>query len=293
MKLENITVDLSKKIKNIQCVVVSSDYFLRLDKGKRNVKKIKKLKPGQVFLGKDDFFGSEYIIFINLTRVKKQEVIRKALDDCFKRVRRRKIESVGFLADSFRSAGDFVIFSKIAAQEIFRQEKIKDKIRLKKVLLITESNRAEKVLSRNLIGYLDHIKINRGPFLTVDGLIQYKNGIVLIERSNPPLGLALPGGFVDYGEKAEDAAIREVKEETNLDFINVKQFKVYSDRSRDPRFHTVSVVFTGKGRGKLKAASDAKKALVFEIIKGKSRLLKLPPNIVFDHKKIIKDFLNV
>jgi 8-oxo-dGTP diphosphatase len=122
--------------------------------------------------------------------------------------------------------------------------------------------------------------------------VQYKNGIVLIERSNPPLGLALPGGFVDYGEKVEDAVIREVKEETSLDFINIKQFKVYSDRFRDPRFHTVSVVFTGKGRGKLKAASDAKKALVFEIIKGKGQLVKLPDNIAFDHKKIIKDFLN-
>jgi ADP-ribose pyrophosphatase YjhB (NUDIX family) len=292
MKLENITVNLSKKIKNIQCVVVSSDYFLQLDQEKRRAKKLKKLKPGQAVLRKDDFFNTGYIIFINLSRVKKQEVVRKALDSCFKRVRRYNIESLGFLADSFKNNGDFAVFSKIAAQEIFRQARIKDKKRFKKILLITESSSTENILSRNVTSYLNHIKINRGPFLTVDGLVQYKNGIVLIERSNPPLGLALPGGFVDYGEKVEDAVIREVKEETNLDFINIKQFKVYSDRFRDPRFHTVSVVFTGKGRGKLKAASDAKKALVFEIVKGKRRLAKLPDNIAFDHKKIIKDFLN-
>ncbi|MCF7874615.1 MAG: NUDIX hydrolase [Candidatus Omnitrophica bacterium] len=273
-------------------MVVSSDYFLQLNQEKRRAGKLKKLKPGQAVLRKDDFFNSEYVIFINLSCVKKQEVIRKALDSCFRRVKRYNIESLGFLTDSFKNSVDFAVFSKIAAQEIFRQAKINDKKRLKKILLITESGLTENILSRNVIGYLNHIKINRGPFLTVDGLVQYKNGIVLVERRNPPLGLALPGGFVDYGEKVEDAVAREVKEETNLDFINIKQFKVYSDKFRDPRFHTVSVVFTGKGRGKLKAASDAKKALVLEIVKGKSRLAKLPDNIAFDHKKVIKDFLN-
>ncbi|MCK4809608.1 MAG: NUDIX hydrolase [Candidatus Omnitrophica bacterium] len=123
-----------------------------------------------------------------------------------------------------------------------------------------------------------------GPYLTVDGIIEYQGGIVMIERSNPPLGWALPGGFVDYGESVEDAVVREVKEETNLDFIGVKQYKVYSKPHRDPRFHTVSVVFTGTGEGELIAASDAQNAAVFKAD-------SLPEKIAFDHRQIITEYL--
>ncbi len=123
----------------------------------------------------------------------------------------------------------------------------------------------------------------RNPFLTVDIIIEISEGIVLIERKNKPYGWAIPGGFVDYGEPLENAAIREAKEETSLDVTLVEQFHSYSDPDRDPRFHTVSIVFIAKGVGVLKADDDAKNAKVF--VKN-----NLPTNIVFDHKKILDHY---
>ncbi|MBU0693988.1 MAG: NUDIX hydrolase [Candidatus Omnitrophica bacterium] len=127
-------------------------------------------------------------------------------------------------------------------------------------------------------------KVSQGPFVTVDGIVEYRQGIVMIERSNPPFGWALPGGFLDYGESLESAVAREIKEETGLEFVDFKQFKTYSEPDRDPRFHTVSVVFTGCGQGELVAASDAKSAKVFE-------LNSLPQNLAFDHGEIIRDYM--
>src|SRR3989338_6146180 len=96
------------------------------------------------------------------------------------------------------------------------------------------------------------------PFLTVDIIINLNNqGIVLIKRKNPPYGWALPGGFVDVGETVEHAAIREAKEETNLDIFNLKQFHLYSDPSRDPRMHTAACVFTADATGIPQAGDDA------------------------------------
>lgn len=121
------------------------------------------------------------------------------------------------------------------------------------------------------------------PLLTVDIIIRYKGGIVLIERKNPPYGWALPGGFVDIGESVEDAAIREAKEETSLDVALLEQFHVYSKPDRDPRSHTVSVIFIGYGNGELKGQDDARRAAVFSED-------SLPNIIAFDHRKIVLDY---
>jgi ADP-ribose pyrophosphatase YjhB (NUDIX family) len=125
----------------------------------------------------------------------------------------------------------------------------------------------------------------KNPFVTVDIIIEYKGGIILIKRKNPPLGWALPGGFVDYGESIEKAALREAKEETGLEIELIRQFHTYSDPDRDPRFHTVTTVYIAKAGGSLRAGDDAVEAVLF--MKD-----NLPNNIVFDHSSILDDYFN-
>ena len=125
----------------------------------------------------------------------------------------------------------------------------------------------------------------RNPFPTVDIIIRFNGGIVLIERKNPPYGWALPGGFVDYGESLETAAVREAKEETSLDVRLLSQFGAYSDPDRDPRHHTISVVFIAEADGMPVASDDALSAEIFTIE-------NLPDNMAFDHKKICKDYFH-
>ena len=125
----------------------------------------------------------------------------------------------------------------------------------------------------------------RNPFLTVDVIIETGAGIVLIERKNPPFGWAIPGGFVDYGETIEDAVRREAKEETDLDIENVRQFHTYSDPKRDPRHHTVTVMFIASASGDPKAGDDAGKAEIFTRD-------TLPAEITFDHRQILDDYFN-
>jgi len=126
----------------------------------------------------------------------------------------------------------------------------------------------------------------RNPLLTVDIIIEVAGGgIVLIERKNPPQGWALPGGFVDYGESLESAAVREAKEETSLDVHLAEQFHTYSDPSRDPRQHTVSTVFIATAHGHPQGADDAKVARVF-------REDELPGALAFDHARILRDYFH-
>jgi 8-oxo-dGTP diphosphatase len=121
------------------------------------------------------------------------------------------------------------------------------------------------------------------PLLTVDTVIIYMGKIVLIRRKNPPFQghFALPGGFVEVGETVEYAAFREAKEETGLNVEIIKLLGVYSDPSRDPRRHTVSVCFLAVGSGKLKAGSDASDTGLFGINE--------IPELAFDHNKIIEN----
>ncbi|MFH1440245.1 MAG: NUDIX hydrolase [Candidatus Woesearchaeota archaeon] len=128
------------------------------------------------------------------------------------------------------------------------------------------------------------IKQIKTPYLAVDIIIRYKGGIVLINRKYEPFGWALPGGLVDYGESVEIAAVREAKEETNLDIRLVKQFHVYSDPKRDKRSHAVSVVFIAEGKGDLMAGDDAADARVV--------MENDIPELCFDHNKILIDYYN-
>lgn len=124
----------------------------------------------------------------------------------------------------------------------------------------------------------------RNPFPTVDIIIEVGDqGIVLIKRKNYPHGWALPGGFVDYGESVEAAAAREAREETSLRVSSLRQFRVYSDPQRDPRQHTMSVVFIARGEGTARAADDAADLGIFTQV-------SLPQPLAFDHEKILRDY---
>lgn len=125
------------------------------------------------------------------------------------------------------------------------------------------------------------------PLLTVDTIIEMVDRpgrpIVLIQRKYPPLGYALPGGFVDVGERLEQAAIREAKEETALDIELQALLGCYSDPSRDPRGHTVSAVFIASAQGQPQARDDARALDLYA-------LDAIPEPLVFDHALILDDY---
>jgi len=128
------------------------------------------------------------------------------------------------------------------------------------------------------------IKVYKYPIPTVDIIIEIDTRIVLIKRKNPPFGWALPGGFVDYGESFEEAAIREAKEETGLEVVNLHQFHTYSQPDRDERFHTASTVFIAQADGTPKGMDDAAEARLYS----REDL----PSLAFDHEKILADYYN-
>ena len=129
-------------------------------------------------------------------------------------------------------------------------------------------------------------RASRAPLPTVDIIIEREGGgVVLIKRKNPPFGWALPGGFVDYGETLEQAAVREAKEETCLEVTSIRQFHAYSAPDRDPRGHTISMVFIARSSGEPRAADDAQEIGIF-------RADQLPQPLAFDHGKILADYFS-
>ena len=144
-----------------------------------------------------------------------------------------------------------------------------------------------KIIFNNSLEYIPNpIKTMsfKNPVPTVDIIIENGEGIVLIERANPPFGWAIPGGFVDYGESLEDAARREALEETGLKVELLQQFHSYSDPLRDVRQHNISTVFIARAEGVPKADTDAKQAVIYP-------LNAFPEPLVFDHAKILADYV--
>ncbi len=178
--------------------------------------------------------------------------------------------------------------AKIMSQEILRVGRDAGKEAcLKEIVICLASDETFQVFEKQVYGYLRHVMedLSWGPYVCADIIIEVGKGIILIERTNPPFGWALPGGFVDRGESLEAAACREAKEETNMDLENLKQFHTYSDPTRDPRFHTVTTIFTAKGVGEPKAGDDAKGLKIIPL----SQLRSL--HFAFDHNKIIDNYL--
>ena len=128
------------------------------------------------------------------------------------------------------------------------------------------------------------VKEYHNPFPTVDIIIEQSEGIILILRRNEPRQWAIPGGFCDYRESLEEAAIREAREETGLEVKLIEQFHTYSDPRRDPRQHNITTVYIARSiGGTLQAQDDAKEIGVFP--EG-----ELPPELAFDHAEILKDY---
>lgn len=175
--------------------------------------------------------------------------------------------------------------AKIMAQETLRYLR-EGQPALKEIIYCLYDQKAFDIFEKNAIGYLDYFENQfQSPFATVDTIIDINGAVVLIKRSNPPYGWAIPGGFVDYGESLEDAARREALEETSLQVANLQQFHTYSYAKRDPRFHTISTVFTASATGTPKADSDAADVKIF-------REEELPEQMAFDHRQILDDYFS-
>lgn len=217
-----------------------------------------------------------------------EAIIRSACRNSLKVTGQLGIESIAFPSLGFRVGGLIPkAVAKIMAQEVLRHAKYESSP-LKEIIFVLNEDEIFDVFNKEATNYLNYIlfKLGQGPFITVDIIIEVEGGIVLIERSNPPFGWAIPGGFLDYGETLENCAIREAKEETGLDIFDLEQMFTYSDPKRDPRFHTVTTVFVAKSKGKPKAGDDAQNAKVVSLDEISN--LKL----AFDHEDVLKDYKN-
>ncbi len=213
--------------------------------------------------------------------------IRNSCRNSLKIADELEVKSVSFPALGCGVGGFPLLASaKVMAQEVWRYLR-EEKSNLKEIIFCLYNQEAYDIFEKGVIKYLEHIayKLQNGPFTTVDAIIEIDDGIVVIQRSNPPFGWALPGGFVDYGESLEEAVVREAKEETGLDITEVKQLHTYSDPKRDPRFHTIGTVFIAKAKGLPKAGDDAAGLKIVKL----SEIKDL--SLAFDHAKILEDYL--
>ena len=216
-----------------------------------------------------------------------EQVVRTACARALVEAQVRQMTSVALPAFGVRPGGiTLVHVAKILVQEAIRVAR-SGPTSLRRISLCCPDEKGFAAFSRSVNGYIRHFLdvLLWGPFITVDAIIEVAGGIVLVQRSNPPLGFALPGGFVDYGETLEDAVRREAREETDLELLDLAQLHTYSEPSRDPRFHTVSTVFTARADGTPRAGDDAAGITVAS----HARIRTL--SFAFDHAQVLSDYL--
>jgi O-acetyl-ADP-ribose deacetylase (regulator of RNase III)/ADP-ribose pyrophosphatase YjhB (NUDIX family) len=235
--------------------------------------------------------------------------LRKAVASALKCANELHLSSLGIAALGGCEGGlPMAGAAKIAVQEIMKESR-NPQTTLRKIVFCLYDDETFKVFDNTVRGYVRHMMEQFGPYVAVDVIIECpagllggdehcssleadasmgcggQGGIILIERSSPPYGWALPGGFVDYGESLEEAAIREAREETNMELIDLRQFHAYSHPGRDPRFHTISTVFIAEGQGEPRAGDDAGDLRIVRY----EDLLEL--EYAFDHGEIIEEYL--
>jgi len=255
------------------------------------------VKQGPIEIGQALYTGAgelaaKYIIHavtMGMNFKTDEVMIRQACKNSLQLAEKLKINSIVFPALGCGTGGfDFLASAKIMAQEVLKHLR-EERTFLNEITFCLYNSEAFTVFKKGVLGYLEYVtaKLSGGPYVTVDAIIELPEGVVMIKRSNPPFGWALPGGFVDYGESLEEAVKREAKEETNLDLTQIKQFHTYSDPARDPRFHTIGTVFIAKATGTPRAGDDAAEVKVIK----SNQIEKL--EFAFDHKKILTDYLKL
>lgn len=213
--------------------------------------------------------------------------IRDSVKNALKVAQGLKISSIAFPALGCGVGGfPYLASAKIMAQEVLKYLR-QDEATLKEIIFCLFDKEPFGIFNKGVVNYLEYVtsKLQAGPFTTVDAIIETGGGIVIIKRSNPPFGWALPGGFLDYGESLESAVKREAEEETGLQLEELKQFHTYSEPGRDPRFHTIGTVFLAKAKGTPRAGDDAAD---LKVVSAKEAIKM---GLAFDHKSIISDYI--
>ena len=306
MKVENVDVKIIRgdiaELK-VDAIVCTANIELKMehglakaikDKGGAEIEKAVSekgyIRIGEAFWTAAGKLEADYVIHAatsDKNLYTDEAIIREACVSALRCAAHLKVESIAFPALGCGTAK----FSPVGAAKIMSQEILKfirfTDSTIREVFFCIYNDETFRVYEQTVSGYLHHIQdtLGEGPYVTVDAIIELKEGIIVIERSNPPHGWALPGGFVDYGESLEEAVKREAKEETNMELEDLKQFHTYSDPKRDPRFHTVSTVFVAKGKGTPKFGDDAKGLTIVKY----EDLMSL--GYAFDHKKVIMDYI--
>lgn len=224
-------------------------------------------------------------LFSEASLIAKEEKLRIFYRAALVKAQKSKRRSLYFMVHMI-PAFPCVGLTRVVTQEIHRFL-TRNIVDLREIVIVAPDEGLAHAFKKEAKGYLSHLlrDLAGEPYVTVDVIIELPQGIVVIERSNPPFGWALPGGFVDKDESLEMAVRREAMEETHLKLKDLRQFYTYSDPKRDPRFHTIDTVFIAQGVGAPRFGDDAKG---LKIVPYKELL---SATYAFDHKDIIRQYL--